>query len=90
MIDLHPNTPKSDRLVGVGSHSKPAHSTKNSYTPDTTSTTSHSKSPSDMSWTSSKRDPKQKSAFRKNHPCPSTGKTSGACPGYEVVHRVPY
>jgi 5-methylcytosine-specific restriction endonuclease McrA len=35
------------------------------------------------------RDPHQKSAFRKNHPCPSTGKTTGACPGYEVDHRKP-
>lgn len=30
-----------------------------------------------------------KSSFRKGHPCPSTGKTSGRCPGYEVDHRVP-
>jgi hypothetical protein len=30
-----------------------------------------------------------KGSFRKNHPCPSTGKTSGACPGYEVDHRTP-
>jgi hypothetical protein len=24
--------------------------------------------------------------FRKTHPCPSTGRTSGACPGYVVDH----
>jgi hypothetical protein len=30
-----------------------------------------------------------KGSFRKSHPCPSTGKTSGACPGYEVDHRTP-
>ena len=27
-----------------------------------------------------------KDAFRHTHPCPSTGKTSGACPGYVVDH----
>jgi len=27
-----------------------------------------------------------KAAFRRSHPCPSTGKTRGACPGYEVDH----
>ena len=26
--------------------------------------------------------------FMKQHPCPSTGKTSGACPGYVVDHVV--
>lgn len=33
-----------------------------------------------------KRDPEQRRAFMKSHPCPSTGKTSGACPGYVVDH----
>ena len=36
-----------------------------------------------------KRSASAKSDFRKSHPCPSTGKTSGACPGYEVDHRNP-
>jgi len=27
--------------------------------------------------------------FEHHHPCPSTGKTSGACPGYVVDHIVP-
>lgn len=35
------------------------------------------------------RDPAQRAAFRQNHPCPSTGKTRGACPGYEVDHIKP-
>jgi len=30
-----------------------------------------------------------RSAFEHSHPCPSTGKTSGACPGYVVDHVVP-
>ncbi len=32
------------------------------------------------------RDPHAKEAFRKANPCPSTGKTYGACPGYVVDH----
>ena len=35
-----------------------------------------------------KRDPEQRRAYMKSHPCPSTGKASGACPGYQVDHRV--
>src|SRR5690242_17130179 len=27
-----------------------------------------------------------KSEFKKTHPCPSTGKSSGACPGYVIAH----
>lgn len=33
-----------------------------------------------------KRDPEQKAKFMRTHPCPSTGKTHGACPGYVVDH----
>lgn len=33
-----------------------------------------------------KRDPEQRARFMLTHPCPSTGKTSGACPGYVVDH----
>jgi len=32
------------------------------------------------------RDPAQRRAFVKEHPCPSTGKTKGRCPGYVVDH----
>lgn len=27
--------------------------------------------------------------FRKDHPCPGTGRVSGACPGWEVDHVIP-
>lgn len=30
-----------------------------------------------------------KDEFKKSHPCPSTGKSSGACPGYVIDHVVP-
>ena len=35
------------------------------------------------------RDPAQVRAFRKENPCPATGKVAGACPGYVVDHIVP-
>jgi hypothetical protein len=36
-----------------------------------------------------KRNPAARRAFQSSHPCPATGKTSGACPGYVVDHIVP-
>ena len=36
-----------------------------------------------------KRDPSAYREFRNSNPCTSTGKASGACPGYEVDHRTP-
>jgi hypothetical protein len=35
------------------------------------------------------RDPAQRRAFMQSHPCPSTGKTKGRCPGYVVDHIKP-
>jgi hypothetical protein len=35
------------------------------------------------------RDPRQANAFKKQHPCPSTGKSSGSCPGYVIDHVIP-
>jgi hypothetical protein len=35
------------------------------------------------------RNPATVRAFRKTHPCPATGKTSGACPGWVVDHGIP-
>lgn len=35
------------------------------------------------------RDPRQLAAFKKQNPCPATGKTYGSCPGYTVDHVVP-
>ena len=32
------------------------------------------------------RSPQAKNDFKKSHPCPSTGKSSGACPGYVIDH----
>lgn len=33
-----------------------------------------------------KRSESAKNAFKHSHPCPSTGRTSGACPGYVIDH----
>lgn len=33
-----------------------------------------------------KRDPEQRRAFMRAHPCPATGRHAGACPGYVVDH----
>jgi hypothetical protein len=30
-----------------------------------------------------------KDAFKREHPCPSTGKSSGSCPGYVIDHVQP-
>jgi len=35
------------------------------------------------------RDPAQRAAFMQQHPCPSTSKTKGRCPGYVVDHIKP-
>jgi hypothetical protein len=35
------------------------------------------------------RDPAAVRAFRKANPCPATGKTTGACPGWVVDHTIP-
>lgn len=32
------------------------------------------------------RSEQAKAAFKKEHPCPANGQTSGACPGYVVDH----
>ncbi len=41
------------------------------------------------SQSSIKRDPAERRAFVRSHPCPSTGEKSGQCPGYVVGYIVP-
>ena len=36
-----------------------------------------------------KRSPEAKHASQRSHPCQSTGRTSGACPGYVIDHVQP-
>ena len=35
------------------------------------------------------RSAKAKGDFKHQHPCPSTGRSSGACPGYVIDHVIP-
>jgi hypothetical protein len=35
------------------------------------------------------RDPRARNEFKRTHPCPSTGKSYGACPGYVIDHMQP-
>ena len=35
------------------------------------------------------RDPRAINAFKRQFPCPSTGRRKGACPGYVIVHVKP-
>ena len=73
----------------TGPHSHPSSST--SHYPKTAYTASHgshstASSASRDSHHRTKRSKKAKDDFRHGHPCPSTGKTSGACPGYVIDH----
>jgi 5-methylcytosine-specific restriction endonuclease McrA len=36
-----------------------------------------------------KRSMRAKDLFKHSHPCPSTGKSRGACPGYVIDHIIP-
>ena len=35
------------------------------------------------------RDPRARNAFKRTHPCPSTGKSTGSCPGHVIDHVMP-
>jgi hypothetical protein len=39
--------------------------------------------------TKPKRSTEAKDLFKHSHPCPSTGKSRGACPGYVIDHIIP-
>ena len=74
-------------------HSSGSHSTSGSHSSSTHSGTgSHNKAapwvPRD-SHGKIARDPRQLNTFKKQNPCPSTGKTYGSCPGYTVDHVIP-
>ena len=44
---------------------------------------------SQMAYARNYRNPEAKAEFRREHPCPSTGKTTGPCKGYVIDHRIP-
>ncbi len=71
---------------GYRSHSTSYHPTKSSTSIKSTHRSKRAIGVPRDSHGRIKRDPKARQAFMKSHPCPSTGKTSGACPGYVVDH----
>jgi len=71
---------------GHAASSHTSHSAGHSSATGSSAGSHHSSSHSSHSHGKTKRDPKQREAFMKSHPCPSTGKTHGACPGYVVDH----
>jgi hypothetical protein len=88
--------------TGAG-HSNARHSPRSSTPSSTRSTTSralggnHSPRPGSKAAPGIKRDShgrikrsaSAKSDFKKQHPCPATGKAAGSCPGYVVDHIKP-
>jgi hypothetical protein len=85
----HASTPK-----GTTAHSGAAHSPSSS--PRSSARTggvgSHSKAVPGVARDSHgriARSAKAKDNFKKSHPCPSTGRSSGACPGYVIDHVKP-
>ena len=41
---------------------------------------------SSPAWAAAARDPAQVRAFKRDNPCPATGKATGACPGWVIDH----
>jgi len=68
--------PSSSRASPSGSHAKATHS-KSGKAVAGIKRDSHGKIA---------RSQKAKDQFKKSHPCPSSGKSSGACPGYVIDH----
>lgn len=84
----HSSTHSGGSHAATGSHSGGSHSSKW----HSTSSHSHSKAAPGVHRDSHgkiARDPRQTNAFKRQHPCPSTGKTSGSCPGYVIDHVIP-
>ena len=71
----------------LSSHASSSHRSSNSYTTHPRSTKAQGMQRDSKGRIA--RDPKQKAQFEKTQPCPSTGKSHGACPGYVVDHFKP-
>jgi len=81
-------------LLALAPEAAFAHSRKSSHSRSTARSERSTKSEGstkthpyrDYGRSTRKRDPAQHRAFQRAHPCPSTGRKSGACPGYIVDH----
>lgn len=78
----HSSTSKASHSTNTSRSKSSPHSTKNP-------TLSYSGSPKRDSHGKIERSAQANGDFRKRNSCPSTGKTTDACPGYEVEHRTP-
>ena len=90
-VHVHGYTTRSDHHVAPYTRSAPHERHPSSQTPSLTShtpTRTALGAPRD-SQGHIKRSETAKSDFEHHHPCPATGKTSGACPGYVIDHVVP-
>lgn len=88
----HSSTHGSGSHAATGSHSGGSHSGASHSGSSHATTGSHSKAAPGVQRDSHgkiARDPRQLNAFKKQHPCPATGKTYGSCPGYTVDHVIP-
>lgn len=86
----HVSTHVNSHTAHIATHhlaapSKPPHSTKLTSSSHTGSRVTASSVRRDAHGRF-KRSRRAKDAFRRSHPCPSTGRTTGACPGYVIDH----
>jgi len=72
----------------TSSHSTSPHSAHSTHAPRASSHTKATGVPRDSKGRI-ERSRTARNDFQKSHPCPSTGKSSGACPGYVVDHVTP-
>lgn len=70
----------SDWIAAYNNGTLPKSKTAPAYRPETPARTSSGRIA---------RSPKSRSVFLQTHVCPSTGKSSGKCPGYVIDHVVP-
>lgn len=69
------------RVHRASSHSHHISTHKNNHSKSSTQATRKRNSHGRFKRSAAARD-----AFKRTHPCPSTGKTSGPCPGYVIDH----
>lgn len=82
-------TRKDGTYVAPYTRSSPGSTSGSSSEPTHTSTSSRASTSSAAKRDANgriKRSSSAKTAFKRSHPCPVTGKSSGACPGYVVDH----
>lgn len=71
---------------GLGTHKSSSPRSYNHRSTSRSTSSYRSTMPSSSTHRSSKRSKAARDAFEREHPCPSTGKRSGRCPGYVVDH----